>query len=77
MQDHAVQIIDLVESSREMANSLQDFYISVVSNRMNKVMKALTIMTSLFPPITFFAGLYGMNFEFIPELSWPFAYPVF
>ncbi|MGK0236769.1 MAG: magnesium transporter [Candidatus Pelagisphaera sp.] len=77
VQDHAVQIIDLVESCREMANSLQDLYISIVSNRMNEVMKALTIMASLFMPITFLAGLYGMNFEFMPELSWPYSYPTF
>lgn len=77
VHDHALQIIDLIESSREMTNSLQDFYISIVSNKMNEVMKALTIMASLFMPITFLAGLYGMNFEFIPELSWPYSYPVF
>ncbi|MDA7640658.1 magnesium/cobalt transporter CorA [Opitutaceae bacterium] len=77
VHDHALQIIDLIESSREMTNSLQDFYISIVSNRMNEVMKALTIMASLFMPITFLAGLYGMNFEFIPELSWPYSYPTF
>jgi len=77
VNDHATQIIDLVESCREMANGLQDFYISIVSNRMNEVMKALTIMASLFMPITFLAGLYGMNFEFIPELSWKYSYPVF
>ena len=47
------------------------------SNRMNEVMKALTIMASLFMPITFLAGLYGMNFEFIPELGWKYSYPVF
>lgn len=76
-QNHAVQIIDLIESCREMANGLQDFYISIVSNRMNEVMKALTIMASLFMPITFLAGMYGMNFEFIPELGWKYAYPTF
>jgi len=77
VHDHALQIIDLIESSREMTNSLQDFYISIVSNRMNEVMKALTIMASLFMPITFFAGIYGMNFEFLPELGWRYAYPTF
>lgn len=77
VHDHALQIIDLVESAREMANSLQDLYISIVSNRMNEVMKALTIMASLFMPITFLAGLYGMNFEHIPELDWRYSYPVF
>ncbi len=77
VHDHALQIIDLIESSREMTNSLQDFYISIVSNKMNEVMKALTIMASLFMPITFLAGLYGMNFEFIPELGWKYSYPTF
>ncbi|MDQ8205265.1 magnesium/cobalt transporter CorA [Pelagicoccus sp. SDUM812003] len=77
VQDHSVQIIDLIENSRETANGLQDFYISIVSNRMNEVMKALTIMASLFLPITFFAGVYGMNFDVLPELHWDYSYLVF
>lgn len=77
VHDHSMQILELIESSRETANSLQDFYISIASNRMNEVMKALTIMASLFLPITFFAGVYGMNFDHIPELHWAYSYPVF
>ena len=75
--DHAVQIIDLVETYREMSSGLTDLYMSAVSNRMNEVMKVLTIMASLFIPITFLAGVYGMNFEHIPETKWAWAYPVF
>ncbi|MFT5284633.1 MAG: magnesium transporter [Planctomycetota bacterium] len=75
--DHAFQVIDLVEAYRETASSLTDLYMSSVANRMNEVMKVLTIMASLFIPITFLAGVYGMNFEHIPELSWPWAYAAF
>jgi len=75
--DHAVQAIDAVEMYRETAASLQDLLIAAAGNRMNEVMKALTIMASLFLPLTFLAGVYGMNFEHLPELSWKYAYPTF
>ncbi|MGJ3243169.1 MAG: magnesium/cobalt transporter CorA [Opitutales bacterium] len=75
--DHAVQAMDMVETFREMASSLNDLYMSTVSNRMNAVMKVLTIMSSIFVPMTFVAGIYGMNFEHMPELGWKFSYPVF
>jgi len=75
--DHIIQVIDIIETYREVASSLHDLYMSAVSNRMNEVMKVLTIMASLFIPITFLAGVYGMNFEHIPELNWAYAYPVF
>ena len=75
--DHTVQVIDLIETYRELAGSLTDLYMSSVSNRMNEVMKVLTIMASIFIPVTFLAGVYGMNFEFIPELKWKYAYPCF
>ena len=77
VHDHAVQIIDIVETYREMGSSLTDLYMSAVSNRMNEVMKVLTIMASFFIPITFLAGVYGMNFEVIPELKWKYAYACF
>jgi len=75
--DHTVQLIDILESYREMAAGLNDLYMSVVSNRMNEIMKVLTIMASFFIPITFVAGVYGMNFEYIPELHSKYGYPVF
>jgi len=75
--DHAVQVMDVVDSCREMAASLNDLYMSAVSNRMNEVMKILTIMASFFIPITFVAGVYGMNFDLLPELHWKYSYPMF
>jgi magnesium transporter len=75
--DHAVQVMDIVETYREMAAGLNDLYMSAVSNRMNEIMKVLTIMASVFIPITFVAGVYGMNFEFIPELGWRYSYAIF
>ncbi|MEJ6604431.1 MAG: magnesium/cobalt transporter CorA [Opitutaceae bacterium] len=75
--DHALQIIEIVEMHREQAGSLNDLYMSAVGNRMNEIMKVLTIMASFFIPITFVAGVYGMNFEHIPELGWHYSYFVF
>ena len=75
--DHCLQLIDIVESLRESTSSLTDLHLSIVSNRMNEVMKVLTVMASLFIPVTFFAGVYGMNFKYFPELDWRWAYPTF
>ncbi len=75
--DHAIQLVDIVETYREMAGGMTDLYLSSVSDRMNEIMKVLTIIGSLFIPITFLAGVYGMNFEHIPELGWKGAYPTF
>jgi len=72
--DHAIQIIDLVETYRELASSLMDVYLSSVSNRMNEIMKILTIITTVCVPPTLLAGIYGMNFDNLPELHWPFGY---
>lgn len=77
IQDHTMQVIDLLETYRDTASSLSDLYQSSVGNKMNEIMKVLTIMASFFIPITFFAGVYGMNFEYIPELGWKYAYPTF
>ncbi len=77
VHDHAIQVIDVVESLREMAAGLNDLFMSSVGNRMNEIMKVLTIMASFFIPITFVAGVYGMNFETIPELKWKYSYAVF
>jgi len=76
LYDHAVQVLDTVESFRETASGLVDLYMSSVSQRMNEVMQVLTIMASIFIPLTFIAGIYGMNFEMMPELKWRYGYPL-
>jgi len=76
VHDHCLQIADVIESYREVVGSVTSTYLSSVSNRMNEVMKVLTIMASIFIPLTFMAGIYGMNFEFMPELHFRYAYPV-
>jgi len=75
LYDHTVQLIDTVETLRDVVSGLFDIYLSSVSNRMNEVMKVLTIIATIFIPITFVAGVYGMNFERMPELKWPYGYP--
>lgn len=72
---HIIQIMDSIESCRDILSGLTDLYLSVISNRMNEVMKVLTIIATIFIPLTFLAGIYGMNFEMMPELHWPWAYP--
>jgi magnesium transporter len=74
--DHAVQIIDIVETFREMTQELVDLYLSSVSNRMNEIMKVLTVIATIFMPLTFIAGVYGMNFAHMPELAWKWGYPL-
>ncbi|UCF38129.1 MAG: magnesium/cobalt transporter CorA [Acidobacteriota bacterium] len=74
--DHTIQVIDTLESIRDTNSGLMDIYLSMVSNRMNEVMKVLTIIATIFIPLTFMAGIYGMNFEYMPELSVHWAYPV-
>ena len=76
LYDHTIQVMDTIESFRDVLSGLQDLYLSTVSNRMNEVMKVLTIMATIFIPLTFIAGIYGMNFEYMPELKWPLSYPV-
>lgn len=75
--DHAVQIIDLLETYREVASGLTEMYMSAMSQRLNEVMKVLTIMGTIFIPMTFIAGVYGMNFEHMPEMDWKYSYPIF
>jgi magnesium transporter len=72
--DHTIQVIETVETYRDMVAGLQDLYLSSVSNKMNEVMKVLTIIATIFIPLTFIAGIYGMNFEFMPELKWKNGY---
>lgn len=73
--DHTVQVVETVETFRDMASGMLDLYLSTISNKMNEVMKVLTIFAAIFIPLTFIAGVYGMNFEFMPELKWRLAYP--
>jgi len=75
LYDHTIQVIDSVDTMKEILSGLQDLYLSSVSNKMNEVMKVLTIFASIFIPLTFFAGIYGMNFEHMPELKLRWAYP--
>lgn len=77
VQDHVVQAADALESLRDVLAGVSDLYLSAVSARQNEVMKALTVIGAVFLPITFLTGLYGMNFEDMPELAMPHAYPIF
>ena len=72
--DHTIQVIDTVESLRDMVSGMLDIYLSSISNRMNSVMKVLTIIATIFIPLTFVAGIYGMNFKYMPELEWKWGY---
>lgn len=80
--DHTIQIMDIVETYRDLANSMMDLYLSSVSNRINEIMKVLTVIASIFIPLSFIAGVYGMNFNTkasplnMPELDWYWGYPV-
>jgi magnesium transporter len=73
--DHIVQVMDTIEVYREMLSGMLDIYLSSVSNRLNSVMKVLTIIATIFMPLTFIAGIYGMNFRYMPELEWRWGYP--
>lgn len=72
--DHIMQVIDTLETFREMVSGMIDLYLTSISNRMNEVMKVLTIIATIFIPLTFIAGVYGMNFHYMPELDWHWAY---
>ncbi|MFN9853098.1 MAG: magnesium/cobalt transporter CorA, partial [Planctomycetota bacterium] len=77
--DHVIQVIDTVDTYRELTSDLRDFYLSSVSNNMNEVMKVLTIISTIFIPLSFIAGVYGMNFSYnspwkMPELYWRYGY---
>jgi magnesium transporter len=73
--DHTIQIMDTIETYRDMTASMLEIYLSSISNQMTAVMKVLTIITTIFMPLTFIAGVYGMNFEHMPELNWRWGYP--
>jgi magnesium transporter len=72
--DHTIQVMDTIETYRDMVSGMLDIYLSNLSNKMNEVMKVLTIIATIFIPLTFIAGIYGMNFRFMPELKWHWGY---
>ncbi|MCC4765100.1 magnesium/cobalt transporter CorA [Methanosarcina sp. DH1] len=73
--DHTIQVIDTVEDFRDILSSMVDIYLSSISFRMNEVMEVLTVIATIFIPLTFISGVYGMNFEYMPELKWRWGYP--
>ncbi|BEH10619.1 magnesium/cobalt transporter CorA [Geobacter sulfurreducens] len=73
--DHCIQIIETVETFRDLLSEILDIYLSAIGNRTNEVMKVLTIIATIFMPLTFIAGVYGMNFRYMPELEWHWGYP--
>jgi magnesium transporter len=74
--DHTIQVIDAIETYRDILSGMLDIYLSSISNRINEVMKILTIIATIFMPLTFLAGVYGMNFKYMPELEWHWGYPL-
>ena len=74
LYDHTIQVVDMVETMRDMNAGMFDMYLSSISNKMNEVMKVLTIIATIFIPLTFIAGIYGMNFDYMPELKWQWGY---
>ena len=74
LYDHTIHITETIEQQREITNSLMEIYLSMMSNKMNEVMKVLTIIATIFIPLTFIVGIYGMNFSNMPEMEWPWAY---
>ena len=74
LYDHTIHITETIEQQREVTNGLMEIYLSMMSNRMNEVMKVLTVIATIFIPLTFIVGIYGMNFPNMPEMNWPWAY---
>jgi len=74
LYDHSIQVLDTVETFRDLVTGMLDLYLSSVSNRLNEIMKVLTVMSSIFIPLTFLVGVYGMNFDHMPELHWRWGY---
>lgn len=72
--DHTIQIIDTYETYRDLTSNLMDMYMTTISHRLNEVMKVLTVISTIFIPLTFLAGVYGMNFQYMPELTWRYGY---
>jgi magnesium transporter len=76
VHDHVVRVIETIENYRDLINGIMDLYLSSLSNKLNEVMKVLTIISTLFIPVTFIVGVYGMNFDHMPELRSPYGYAV-
>ncbi len=76
LYDHTIHVVDMFEIFRELTVGLLDLHNSALNNRMNQVMKVLTIIATIFIPLTFIAGIYGMNFQYMPELQWKWGYPL-
>jgi magnesium transporter len=74
--DHTIQVIETIESYRDIVGGMLDIYLSSISNKMNSIMKVLTMISTIFIPLTFIVGLYGMNFKYMPEIDWKYSYPV-
>ena len=74
--DHILRVIDTLDSHRDLINGMLEIYLTSLSNRMNEIMKVLTVFATIFIPLTFVVGIYGMNFDFMPELHWKWSYPV-
>ncbi len=74
LYDHSVQVIDTVETYRDLTSGLFDMYLTTINNRTNDIMKVLTMMATIFIPLTFIVGVYGMNFHYLPELDWHYGY---
>ena len=74
--DHTIQVIDTIETFRDMISGMLDIYLSSISNKMNEIMKILTIIATIFIPLTFITSLYGMNFQYMPEIYWEWSYPL-
>ncbi|GBF11903.1 magnesium/cobalt transporter CorA [Tepidibacillus infernus] len=72
--DHLLKLTEMIESNREVTSDIRDSYLSLSSNRMNTIMMTLTVITTIFMPLTFIAGVYGMNFKYMPELNWHYGY---
>ncbi len=75
LYDHCIRLVESIDLHREMSASMLDIYLSTINNRMNETMKILTMFASIFIPLTFIVGVYGMNFEYMPELGWRYGYP--
>lgn len=73
--DHTFHVIDTLETFRDMVSGMLEIYLSSISNRLNAVMKVLTMIATVFMPLTFIAGIYGMNFQYMPEIPWRWGYP--
>jgi magnesium transporter len=74
--DHAIRVIEAVDSYRDLITGMLEIYLTSVSNRLNEIMKVLTVFSTIFIPLTFITGIYGMNFQNMPELEWPWSYPI-